>query len=105
MSGGEGLLTALYLGLFLVGLRSTFRLWSRALARNGDRFVLLRAFAIIATFATAAAGVIGFLAIRSLAGSPRFEWSPVLIVVILYGIEFIPPFCDWVQIRIEEGRL
>lgn len=102
MSVEGQILTVVFLLAFVLGVRSTFRLWRRVRVpgRSGPQSLILVAFAVVATIVTVVAGYFGVLGMRRLAGFAPVDF-PLGTIAAATGIVLIPEFLDWVETRIE----
>lgn len=90
--------------VFLIGARSTRRLWATYLAiapyLRPSRRLLGKAFVIVSVLVMIAIGWFGSLTIRTLLGFERLDWSPVVSYVVSLPVLLIPVLLDYVWARV-----
>lgn len=104
MSLADVLFAAAFLGSFVLGLRSTVRLWDRYSYGREPRSRILLAFVVIACALTLVAGWVGFLALRRLLGFEAVPWTPIVTYGLAIIIVAIPVWLDYIAEGIESGR-
>lgn len=93
---------------FLVGVRSTWRLWRRYQATSPTlteprAYLVLVAFVAVSLIVTAAAGYFGFVSVRRLLGFEPIPGTPFVSTIVAICVLFIPALLDAVVKRVADG--
>jgi hypothetical protein len=97
----EHLAVAVLASTFVLGVRSTWRLWR--LHRGEDqspRNLITGAFVTVAFVVTLAAGYYGFLSARRVLGFEPLPGAALVSVLVAAVVLLIPSFLDWTVGRI-----